>query len=257
MAINKLQWLCLFVLTICVVISDIKCLTRKECRQYILRTNHMISLLNDEGIMEFINPPDNAYLEEVDASERIAGFIFPPGTEELIRRVNENDPIYRTIYNNERAIQRELVRILGFERPRFTGSSSYNTAVMKRRYLLNSTFHYILNDRLKNVKMCANNESMKCALVGLIKRTLNYPLKNKYECTDNGNCVITVREFISGPGRSMRFKIPIREKTYRDHFDTNQTCYKTLFLDPSSRVLKDWDNSRIEEIVESPPSDEE
>ncbi|XP_050442945.1 uncharacterized protein LOC126847024 isoform X6 [Adelges cooleyi] len=170
----------------------------------------------------------------ISRNKGLIGIIHPPDIE-LLGVLNEND-------------------VLNYE---FPPDKTYAIEIKARRNIFNSTFRYVLHDRLKDAQMCVNDEGKKCLLVGLIKRTLNYRLINKQECTDDGNCVVTSHQFLTNlsglPDRRMLYMEPPAVEIYRDQLDTNGSCYKTLFSGPDGVLIPWTDNTQ----VESSSSDDE
>ncbi|XP_050442936.1 uncharacterized protein LOC126847023 isoform X2 [Adelges cooleyi] len=252
----KLQVLCLFMLTIGISINNTKCVTQGYCHRQIFLTNHMISILNDDEKYELVTHLITKY--EYDG---IAEFIYPSG-DEISSGLLANASMYSKMYYNERAIQRKLRQILvlrsqrsphftGLQSlPRFTGEVPYDSERAIRRNHLNSTFRYILNDRL-NDRMCVEN-NIKCVLVGLIKFTLNYQLKNKAECNDNGTCIIIPLVWLRDSGNAVRDLPPV--ELFRDVYDTTQG-YKTLFQSEQGELIP-WE-SKTQEVPGAGPSNEE
>ncbi|XP_050442941.1 uncharacterized protein LOC126847024 isoform X2 [Adelges cooleyi] len=235
---NKLHVFCLFVLTICIVINNTICAkTEEDCIHLISRNSYRFFKLNDEGLIGIIHPPDI----------------------ELLGVLNENELAseYQKIYDREMTIRAELIRISNVLNYEFPPDKTYAIEIKARRNIFNSTFRYVLHDRLKDAQMCVNDEGKKCLLVGLIKRTLNYRLINKQECTDDGNCVVTSHQFLTNlsglPDRRMLYMEPPAVEIYRDQLDTNGSCYKTLFSGPDGVLIPWTDNTQ----VESSSSDDE
>ncbi|XP_050429454.1 uncharacterized protein LOC126838790 [Adelges cooleyi] len=169
--------------------------------------------------------------------------------------MDSNDLVFNTIFNNEVRLEKPL----GLDRP---GSSlvtgSYNTAVMKRRNLINSAIFYTLNDSMKNVQMCVNGESMKCALITLIEGTPYYQFKHKYRCAHKVYCIITltVAENSWVNNENIQWTETLT-KTFRDQsFDVVRNCYKIFFENPETHIFTEWTHSK-ENIVESFVSDGE
>ncbi|XP_050442942.1 uncharacterized protein LOC126847024 isoform X3 [Adelges cooleyi] len=227
---NKLHVFCLFVLTICIVINNTICAkTEEDCIHLISRNSYRFFKLNDDQKIDLLE-----YLLPTFGYEGLIGIIHPPDIE-LLGVLNEND-------------------VLNYE---FPPDKTYAIEIKARRNIFNSTFRYVLHDRLKDAQMCVNDEGKKCLLVGLIKRTLNYRLINKQECTDDGNCVVTSHQFLTNlsglPDRRMLYMEPPAVEIYRDQLDTNGSCYKTLFSGPDGVLIPWTDNTQ----VESSSSDDE
>ncbi|XP_050433434.1 uncharacterized protein LOC126841156 [Adelges cooleyi] len=224
---NKLPVLCLFVSTICIVMNDIKCVTREDCAERVFRTNHLISILNNDQKHELVK-----YLIDELEYEEIMEFIHPPNTELLPGR-DVDDSIYSIIIENEIKIQQKLMRIIGSDQfnYNFNVPGSYDTEITTRRRHLSLAFLNILTENMKNVQMCVNNEKYKCVLVGLISRTADYRLRNKPVCNDSGTCIVTSTEWITEPNVLFDDLTPVK-KSYRDRlYDTSQGYYETLLYD--------------------------
>ncbi|XP_050442944.1 uncharacterized protein LOC126847024 isoform X5 [Adelges cooleyi] len=194
--------------------------------------NNTICAKTEEDCIHLISRNSYRFFKLND--EGLIGIIHPPDIE-LLGVLNEND-------------------VLNYE---FPPDKTYAIEIKARRNIFNSTFRYVLHDRLKDAQMCVNDEGKKCLLVGLIKRTLNYRLINKQECTDDGNCVVTSHQFLTNlsglPDRRMLYMEPPAVEIYRDQLDTNGSCYKTLFSGPDGVLIPWTDNTQ----VESSSSDDE
>ncbi|XP_050441254.1 uncharacterized protein LOC126846123 [Adelges cooleyi] len=272
---NKLQVLYLFVFTtICIVINYIECVPREACRKQIFKTNHMISLLDDDQKYDLIE-----YLLRVFKYDGMAEFLYPPDSRFMTgRRARDLALMYHRIYRNERAIQLKLVQILdnlmrdlddgqkyqlieglikennyGAEQTvHFGERGSWKSEVKERRNILNKAYNDFLDETLKGYRMCENDDGKKCILVGLIKRTLNYQLTNEAEC-NGGSCIITSTEWITEPGVLSR--IPPVIETYQDKYFPNVQRHVTLFLRKQGELVY-WDSETQDDSGED-PSDQE
>ncbi|XP_050441386.1 uncharacterized protein LOC126846187 [Adelges cooleyi] len=257
MTIHELQVLCLIMLlfayvTICIDLNDAKRITRKECRAEIYYTNSLIVRLEEDQKYQLVR-----FLVNEHESVGMVDYIFPPGNY-LLRNFHADDAIYGTIYENEKRIQKMLTYILDPDQAvHLGGECSYGTEVELRSYHLNAIFRHTLNVRLKTEQMCVNGQSMKCVLVGLIKRTLKYKLRNKAQCENDGSCTITSVDWTTVP---ISFDdLPQTKETYRDVlYDDKFGYYQTLFQASPNRPesLVGW-YSVSPKVVKSGPSAEE
>ncbi|XP_050419851.1 uncharacterized protein LOC126832873 isoform X2 [Adelges cooleyi] len=229
---NKLQVFCLIVLTICTVINEIKCITKKEeCTEEIFLNNYLISRLNIQQKYDLVVMVVDEY-----KYEDVGKFLNPPAL------------IYSEICKKERSFQGELLKIINIQRPDdFTSRGTYDTAVRNRRHILNLAYLSIINEKLKNQRMCENHERIKCMLIGLIKHK-KYQSKNKQGCTGHNICVITTTKLTKQPDSNVHDIKNIEEK-YRDQFDHIQKLFKTFVKDPVRGYIE-WDSGIPEEVTE-------
>ncbi|XP_050442488.1 uncharacterized protein LOC126846746 isoform X2 [Adelges cooleyi] len=233
---KNLHVLCLFVITMGTFINGIKCVTREDCRTEIFRTNHMIARLTDSNAYSLIINTIKEFLYD-----GIIEFLFPPDSLLLIGK-DENDSIYSTIKQNELAIQRKISEITeATPRINLVGVTSYDDEVELRGEILNKKFRMALGEKRKRIKMCANGERFKCVLVGLIKRTVEFRIKNQPKCNDNndGTCCITPTEWILTPGVLDQPPIPPKE-FYRDRLCVASSPYYETMLFDQARGLVEW-----------------
>ncbi|XP_050432777.1 uncharacterized protein LOC126840847 isoform X6 [Adelges cooleyi] len=229
---NKLQVFCLIVLTICTVINEIKCITKKEeCRRQISLNNHLISRLNIQQKYNLIVMVVNNF-----EYEGVGKFLNPPGE------------VYITTYAEEQSFEEELLKILNIQRPDdFTSRGTYDTAVRNRRHILNLAYLSIINEKLKDQRMCENHERIKCMLIGLISHK-KYQSKNKQGCIGDNICVITTTE-LSKQWYSDMHDVTQKMEKYRDHYDSNDKRFKIFFKDPVRGYIE-WDSGIPEEVTE-------
>ncbi|XP_050432770.1 uncharacterized protein LOC126840847 isoform X1 [Adelges cooleyi] len=241
---NKLQVFCLIVLTICTVINEIKCITKKEeCRRQISLNNHLISRLNIQQKYNLIVMVVNNF-----EYEGVGKFLNPPDNDYLCHDVDENGEVYITTYAEEQSFEEELLKILNIQRPDdFTSRGTYDTAVRNRRHILNLAYLSIINEKLKDQRMCENHERIKCMLIGLISHK-KYQSKNKQGCIGDNICVITTTE-LSKQWYSDMHDVTQKMEKYRDHYDSNDKRFKIFFKDPVRGYIE-WDSGIPEEVTE-------
>ncbi|XP_050427311.1 uncharacterized protein LOC126837449 [Adelges cooleyi] len=236
MTSNKLQVLCLFVLTICIaIINNTKCDSAEDCRDeirtttcrnQICKTNHMISILNNDQKYILVEH----LMHELKRYDKISTLLYPPVAELLSSRGRARAFSLRyniergiqhamsdiivaellsnrgraraldSIITNERILQDALIFIIGSETTiDLDNTDSYDSAVENRNNILKKLFQDVLKNIMKNVQMCTGKERTKCLLVGLIKRADNPQFVYTQGCNDHLVCVITkVREITVG-----------------------------------------------------------